>query len=209
MIFVYSKLGYLIKNPRLETHNITHINSSLDMKKSNLNSGFTLLELMIVVVIISVIAAIAWPNYTRYVQNSRRSDAMVSLNEISAQQEKFYASCGWYATNLYSVVPGNRACGAAAGDVNANLGLRNPIPPPVGQPAPDYLLTLAAGNINPPAVACPTPSAFGCGFTATANPNGAGTSGRMAGNGSLRTDGTQLRQWNRNNAGTWLLWSQR
>ena len=176
----------------------------MDMKNTHRHSGFTLLELMIVVVIIGVIAAIAWPNYTRYIQNSRRADAMVSLNEIAAQQEKFYATCGWYATNAYGVA---RACGPSMGNAAATLGLRNPIPPPAGQPSPDYLTTLAAGNVGAPA--CSAASAFGCGYTATADPNGAGTSGRMTNNGSLRIDGTQRREWNKNNAGTWLLWSQK
>ncbi len=179
----------------------------MNMNTKNIarHSGFTLLELMIVVVIIGIIASIAWPNYTRYIQNSRRAEAMVSLNEIAAQQEKFNATCGWYARNLYGAA---RACGAAAGDAASNLGLRNPMPPPAGQPNPDYLYTVAGGNL-PGGPACAAPSIFSCGFTATANPNGAGTSGRMANNGSLRIDGTQRREWNRNNAGVWVLWSQR
>ena len=55
-------------------------------------AGFTLIEVMIVVVIIGVIAAIAYPSYQDSVRKSRRSDAKAALSDAAARLENFYQS---------------------------------------------------------------------------------------------------------------------
>lgn len=62
--------------------------------------GFTLIELMIVVVIVGILAAIAYPSYNRYMIQSRRADAQATLLRIAAAQEKFFANCGRYSNSL-------------------------------------------------------------------------------------------------------------
>lgn len=52
--------------------------------------GFTLIELMIVVVIIGIIAAFAYPSYQDSVRKSRRSDARGYLMELAARQEQYF-----------------------------------------------------------------------------------------------------------------------
>lgn len=57
------------------------------MKK---HSGFTLIEIMVVVVIIGILAAIAVPQYTQYVQRSRLVEASSLLSGLRVQLEQFY-----------------------------------------------------------------------------------------------------------------------
>jgi type IV pilus assembly protein PilE len=67
------------------------------MKKSM--AGFTLTEIMIVVVIVGVLAAIALPSYQSYVQKTRRSDAIAALEKAAARQEQFYFQYNQYTDN--------------------------------------------------------------------------------------------------------------
>lgn len=62
--------------------------------------GITLIELLIVVVIVGILAAIAIPMYTNYVQRARRSDAKTALEQVRAAQEMWRAEKGGYSTNL-------------------------------------------------------------------------------------------------------------
>jgi type IV pilus assembly protein PilE len=61
--------------------------------------GVTLLELMTVVMIIGVLAAIAIPSYRTYLLRAQRSDATAALLRVAQAQEKFYLQNNRYATN--------------------------------------------------------------------------------------------------------------
>lgn len=50
--------------------------------------GFTLVELMITVLILGILAGVAIPAYSKYMEKARRSDAMASLTKLRLEQEK-------------------------------------------------------------------------------------------------------------------------
>ena len=62
--------------------------------------GFTLLELMIVVMVVAILAAIAIPNYGRYAYRARRADAQNLLQHIATSQERYYSTYNKYTDDL-------------------------------------------------------------------------------------------------------------
>jgi len=64
------------------------------------SKGITLIELLVVIVIVGVLAAIAIPAYTGYMQRARRVDAKTALEQLRASQEMRRAERGSYSTDL-------------------------------------------------------------------------------------------------------------
>ena len=62
--------------------------------------GFSLIELMIIVAIIGVLTAIAFPSYNNYIMQSRRSDAVAMLLQVMQQQERYFTERLSYTTDL-------------------------------------------------------------------------------------------------------------
>ncbi len=65
---------------------------------SRKNKGFTLIELMIVVAIIGILAAIAIPNFLRFQLKSKTSEGKVNLSAIRTAEESYLAEFGSYVS---------------------------------------------------------------------------------------------------------------
>lgn len=90
--------------------------------------GFTMVEVLIVMAIVGILSAIAYPSYTEYLNRGYRSEARTALLEAQQFMERFYAANSRYTTD-------------AAGAVSPALPARLQNIP---ASAPRYTLTVAA-----------------------------------------------------------------
>jgi type IV pilus assembly protein PilE len=60
------------------------------MRKANHQTGFTLVELMIVVTIIGILSAIVYPGYTDYVRRAKITEATSALADLRIRMEQYF-----------------------------------------------------------------------------------------------------------------------
>jgi type IV pilus assembly protein PilE len=78
--------------------------------------GFTLIELMIVVAVVAILAAIAYPSYTDSVKKGRRAQGRTAIVQMLQQQERYMTQ-----HNVYSAVAaGNTTFTTYSGDNPTN-----------------------------------------------------------------------------------------
>ena len=95
------------------THFDCHVPSAMTAPflpaRHRTSAGFTLVELMIVVAIIGILAAIALPSYNRYVRESRRIDGQSALHQLALAQEKYRSTNATYASSVTALGIGNQS----------------------------------------------------------------------------------------------------
>jgi type IV pilus assembly protein PilE len=64
------------------------------------NNGFTLIEVMITVVIVGILASIAYPSYTSFVTKSGRSEGVAAVMRVSNLQEQYYMDNRSFAEDM-------------------------------------------------------------------------------------------------------------
>lgn len=88
--------------------------------------GFTLIEVMIVVAIIGILAAIAYPSYDEYVKRGNRTEGQAFLSDVAARQERYFSQNNAYVTADAEI---------------AKLGLSS-----LNSPTDKYTISLAEGD---------------------------------------------------------------
>ncbi|OGT89366.1 MAG: hypothetical protein A2286_12550 [Gammaproteobacteria bacterium RIFOXYA12_FULL_61_12] len=134
--------------------------------------GFTLVELMIVVAIVGILAAVAYPAYQEQIRKTRRADAQATLGQVAQWMERYYSNNFRYSTTAGGTTPPTLPTTLQASPIESSTKY--------------YNITLVITNA-------------GLGFQATATPI-IGSS--QAVDGFLRIDNTDAKAWDRDNNGT-------
>jgi type IV pilus assembly protein PilE len=140
--------------------------------------GFTLIEVVLVTVIIAILAAIGIPQYSEYINRSRRAEAQAFLLDVAARQQHYLVD--------------RRAYGTSITDTAVNGGLAMTIPQRV---ADFYTVSFNDGAADTVNNAATPPT-----FTVFAVPRGSQTGDRC---GTLRLDQAGERTTSTGAAGCW------
>lgn len=138
-------------------------------KQKTRHQGFTLIELMIVVAVVGILSAIAYPSYTEYVRRGHRADARAGLLQAQLWLERAATASGVYPTSL----PANLTW---SGDASKR-----------------YTIGFAAGNTNAAYTLTATPKNPGpqagdkCGTYTLSNTGLRGANGKTAGQSGYDT----------------------
>ena len=100
--------------------------------------GFTLIEVMIVVVMIGILAGIAWPSYRNYVMRGNRSAAQQFMLDAASREEQYMLDARSYAAGGTALATLNMTVPATVNG-NYTISIATVAGPPVG-----YTITATA-----------------------------------------------------------------
>ena len=116
--------------------------------------GFSLIELLIVVVLVSIVLGVGVPGYRQYVERANRADATTALLRLAAAQERFFIANGAYATEAQRA--GAPPAGLGIGGTERgyyDLNIANPNGAAIGY---TITATIAAGSNQADDTECTT-----------------------------------------------------
>ena len=123
-----------------------------------LQHGFTLIELMITVAIVGVLAAVAYPSYTRFIIKGNRAAAMAQMMDIANRQQQFLLANRAYATKAELTTSGYALPSEVSSKYSYDIAVGTSSLPAhtitftaTGSQSSDGVLTLnSSGNKTPP-----------------------------------------------------------
>jgi prepilin-type N-terminal cleavage/methylation domain-containing protein len=105
-------------------------------RKSTRRSGFTLIEILVVVLILGILASFAVPQYFKVVEKGKAAEAFTTFGDVHGAQDRYLAGTGQYCIGLPAVCPSFDLA-------LPNLKYFNPPPAfVIGTSAPSYKLVL-------------------------------------------------------------------
>ena len=115
-------------------------------------AGFTLVELMTVVLVLTLLAAIAIPTYSNQIRKSRRSEAKSALLDLAGREERFMATNGVYSSTASDLgysgsFPQTIGSGYYKISISNVVGATAPTATTAGVPA-TYTLTAVAQSLG-------------------------------------------------------------
>ena len=141
----------------------------------NIQKGFTLIELMIVVAIIGILAAVAIPAYQDYIVKAKLSKVASTMDPIKLALAMYYQENGGFPAIASTVTTATSGNGLSTGDIWTSLGLSKlpTLPTEISQlattgtTATSAALVLTLTNIKAGASSCVALSIDGCTLTMT------------------------------------------
>lgn len=109
------------------------------MKRFNAR-GFTLIEVMIVVAIVALLAAVALPSYRQHAVRAARVQAQAELLELASLQEKIFLNSNSYSASVTTAYNGTSTGGLGRSSGQSNDG-KYTLSLDIGTPSQTFVLT--------------------------------------------------------------------
>ncbi len=131
--------------------------------------GFTLVEMMVVVVIASILLAVAVPMYQAQVRQSRRTDAKTALLDLAGREERYFSTSNTYSNTAATL--GYTAFGIPVGSGYYQLNTPT-ITAAAGNVPASYTLTATAIGTQTADTSCQTFTVTSTGLQTSADGGG-------------------------------------